>query len=230
MDENMKELKIAVIVEGNEEECLFSIAKETGHFNSALDIEIINAGGEGNVPAFFQDYYSNPVYDCAVAVYDVDNKCDCDSSIYSITKNKLEEIVGEKVNTISFCTNPNILQILLLGCDEIEKVSLNSTSKANNEKLVSSYWPKISKKIKDGMQIKKGYDASEYQLEIIKNSFLYEEEPSYDYKKMLDNASKLPLNYEKMCPSSNVQILLRAIDDGDINFFENIIEKTKKEI
>ncbi len=227
MDNIDKEMKIAIVVEGDEEENLFSIAKETGHFNPIFDIEIINAGGEGSVPAFFHDYYSNPIYNCTVAVYDVDNKCNQDKSIYDSTKNKLENIVGENVDAISFCTNPNILQIILLGCNTIENVSLESTSKVDNEDIVSKYWPKIARKIKNGKQVKKGYDASKYQLEIIKNSFLYEEEPSYNYLTLLNNASKLSLDYETNCPSSNVQVLLKAIDDGDIEFFKNIIDKTK---
>lgn len=229
MVSDKKELNIAVIVEGDEEECLFSIAKETGHVNPVLNVEIINAGGEGNVPSHFQDYHSNPIYDCTLAVYDVDNKGDCDDSIYKVVKNKLECIVGDCVNDVSFCTNPNILQILLLGCDDIKKVSLVSTSKARNEQLVSKYWPMITKKFKNGKQIKKGYDASNYQLEIIKNSFLYEEEPSYDYETLLSNASELPLDYEAECPASNVHVLLKAIKDGDIEFFQKIIDKTKKE-
>ncbi len=229
MNSNKPELKIAIIVEGKEEEYLFSIAKETGHFNPVFDIEIINAGGEESVPAFYHDYSSNPVFDCTVAVYDVDNKCNNDNSTYVITKNKLEAVVGEEINTVSFCTNPNILQILLLGCDGIEKVSLSSTSKSKNAKMVETYWPKISKKIKDGRQVKKGYDASEYQLEIIKNSFIYDEDPSYEYTDLLTNAFQLPLDYESNCPASNVQLLLKAINDGDIKFFKTIIDKTKKE-
>ncbi len=221
------EMKIAVVVEGDEEECLFSIAKETGHFNPVLDIEIINAGGEGNVPAFFHDCYSNPVYNCTVAVYDVDNKCNQDKSKYNLTKNKLKNIVGENADIVSFCTNPNILQILLLGCNTVNNVSLKSTAKTNNEDIVSTYWPKITRKIKNGKQVKKGYDASKYQLEIIKDSYIYDEEPSYDYMILLNNSLELDIEYETKCPASNVQHLLKAINDGDINFFKNIIDKTK---
>ena len=117
MDNTDSKMKIAIVVEGDEEEYLFLIAKETGHFNPVFNVEIINAGGEGSVPAFFHDCYSNPIYDCTVAIYDVDNKCNQDKSIYNLTKNKLENIVGNNVDAISFCTNPNILQIVLLGCD-----------------------------------------------------------------------------------------------------------------
>lgn len=227
MDNSDFEMKIAIVVEGDEEECLFSIAKETGHFNPVFDIEIINAGGEGNVPAFFHDCYSNPIYNCTVAVYDVDNKCNQDNSIYNLTKNKLENIIGENIDVVSFCTNPNILQIILLGCSTIHNVSLVSTSKADNEDIVSTYWPKIARKTKNGKQIKKGYDASKYQLEMIKNSFIYNEQPSYDYMTLLNNSLKLDVDYETKCPASNVQQLLKAIDDGDIDFFKNIIDKTK---
>ena len=173
-----EKLTIAIVLEGNEEKCLFDIAQKCGGINNAFDVIIVNASGYGNLGAYFQEFYSDPAFDCVVAVYDVDGKPRDKYSPFSIVQNDLLSILGEidLVNLVSFCTNPSVLQMLLLGCDELSKVSLVTSSKKANSEIVSKYWPKISTKIQKNKKIKNGYDASKWQLDIIQNSFVYNEE------------------------------------------------------
>ena len=217
--------RIAIVYEGDEEECLFNIALECGGVNEKFDLTPINAHGAGNIPSLFQDCYSNPSFDCTIAVYDVDGKAQDKCSIFNNVRNQLSLILGSEkcAQAVSFCTNPNILQILLMGCGPIEEVSLLSTSKQTNSVVVSKYWKAIStEKTKDGIIIKKGYEAYRWQLEIIKNSYIYEQNESYSYSKLLDNSLLLNRNYLNTLPASNVQDLLNALKNGDIQFFEKI--------
>lgn len=227
-NESVLTYKIAIVVEGSEEECLFSIASACGYINSCFEVFVFNAGGEGSVPSYFQDKYADPHYDCALAVYDVDNKYNGDKTLFNLTREKLLSIIGNKqgVNSVSFCTNPNILQILLLGCDSLDKVSLVSTSKKANTNLVSHYWPQMTPKVKNGKQIKGGYDASEWQLKMIKDSFQYDDKVSF--KNILENSKVLDREYTKSCPASNVQMLLSALESGNIEFFKKIAKNSKK--
>ena len=217
-------IKIGVILEGDEEECLFDIVSSCLGFGKDLDVVPINAGGAPNVPAYFQDCYTDPSYDCVVAVYDTDNRAKDIASPFSQVKNKLEEILGDSlsVEKISFCTNPTILQLLLLGCDTQDNVALTSSTKSGNSSLVSKYWPKISKKYVNGKQIKKGYDASKWQLEIIKNSYIYNNEPSYEAENLLSRSLSLSFDYLNNCPAGNVGLLIKALVENDKELFEDI--------
>lgn len=226
-----EQYKIALILEGDEEACLFDIAFGCEGIDPIFDLLPINAGGAGNVAPYFQDYYTNPAYDYVVAVYDVDGKADEPGSVYLETKRQLLDILAtdKAVSAVSFCTNPNILQMLLMGCDKPESVCLSSTAKGENAEIVSRYWPKIKrKKDESGRQIKGGYNASAWQLEIIKSSYIYDQAPSYSYESLLCNALQLSTSYETDMPASNVQLLLKALKDGDVSFFESINKKIGK--
>ena len=220
---------IAIVVEGNEEECLFDIAKACNGIDSCFDVELVVSNGYGEIGPYFQDSYSNPSVDCVVAVYDVDDRSKKEDSPFAIVRNELLSVLGDEtaVDMVSFCTNPNILQILLLGCDEFERIKIASSSKKVNSEIVSKYWPKISSKEKDGKKIKNGYEATKWQLEIIKNSYIYEEDVSYNYETLLENAAKLNSNYKNNLPGSNIYDLLKSLKNGDIQFFNKIKKKTK---
>lgn len=219
--------RIAIVLEGDEEECLFDIASSCGGVHPCLDILPYNAGGFGNVAPFFQEFLGDPSFDLVLAVYDVDGRENEENSPYCVVRDQLKSILGEEeaVDAVSFCTNPNILQILLLGCAPLEKVSLTSTSKKTNGEIVSHYWPSIAKKEKEGKNIKTGYDAIRWQLDLIKASYIYEEEPSYQYSALLERSSNMEHDYKHLMPASNVSDLLLALESGDLSFFEAIMER-----
>jgi len=214
---------VCVIVEGNEEECLFNIVKEFG-VHESIDLSVLNAMGASNIGPYYQYQLNDDVYDCVVCVYDVDFKFNEESSAFNKVRNDLYSILGDYalVDSVSFCTNPNILQILLLGCDDLSFVKLNSASKKENTKIVNRYWNKIGKQKKNqkGQPVCSYYDASKWQLRIIEDSFKYEE---YSYATLLNNSLKLDMNYKNYTePGSNIISLLLALKNGDIQFFKNI--------
>lgn len=224
--------KIAIILEGKEEQCLFDIVQECGGISDCFEVDFIFADGAGNVVPFLQDYFANPSYEAVVAVYDVDCRAKDLKSPYRNIREQLLSIMGNEdaINAVSFCTNPNILQILLMGCGDPKSIALTSTDKGVNSAIVSRYWPKIRKKQNQkGQQTKSGYDATDWQLAMIKNSYIYEEQPSYAYSDLLENSLKLDVHYEDVVPASNVPSLLKALKDGDVAFFKKISDMSDKD-
>lgn len=218
--------KVHLIVEGSEEACFFDIVKELGVCNS-IELTYENACGFGNVASFYQNAISQEEYDCVLCVYDVDFRQEEDGSPYKRVIDELESILGDMdaVKAVSFCTNPNILQLLLLGCDTFDKVALSNCSKRANTGLVHKYWDKIGR-VNDGKQKKSSlYDAQAWQLEIIKNSYIYDESPSYDYGTLLTNCASVPTDYLSDIPGTNLLKLLESLRDGSIDFFESIRKK-----
>lgn len=227
-----KKYNVHLILEGNEEICLFNIAKKYGvHEN--IDLTFTNAGGFGTVAAYYQSEMNNEEHDCNLCVYDVDYRQNEDKSPYNHIQEQLLLILGEKemVDKISFCTNPNILQILLLGCDEINQVKLMSGAKKDNTELVHKYWNEIGRQ-KDGNRTKY-YDAKEWQLRIISNSFEY---GPYNYETLYNNCASISNNYLTFEPGSNLFELLKALKEGDIDissnhfYFENLIISLKQHL
>ena len=72
------------------------------------------------------------------------------------------------------------------------------------------------------------YDARQWQLEIIKNSYLYDEEPSYNYETLLSKGKSVPNDYLSNTPGSNLLKLLEALKEGDVPFFESIKSKLEQ--
>lgn len=218
----MNKYYIKIIVEGNEESTFFDIVNEVGK-DDIFVLEIENANGYGGIPDAFLNTLREDIYDCVICVYDVDDRANDKYSPFNITRKQLTLLFGDEniTDAVSFCTNPNILQYFLLACDTLDKVELKFTSKASNTPLVKKYWKKIaSGKIdKYGRNIKSNYDASKWQLDIIKFSILNGE---YNYEILLENASLLPINYKESLPSGNLLPMLNALKKGDVDYFKKI--------
>lgn len=219
----MGKLYIKIIVEGNEEKAFFDIVDQIGKDNKfVLDVE--DAKGYGGIAdAFLSALREGELFDCVICVFDVDNRLADKNSPYARTRKQLFSIFGNGkiVDAVSFCTNPNILQYFLLAADTLDKVSLKLTSKAENTPLVHKYWPMIAsgKKDKYGRSMKSCYDASSWQLEIIKYSIINEE---YSYSDLLENSRALSTDYKTNLPGGNLLPLLMALKDGDEEFFNQI--------
>ncbi len=209
-------LNILLILEGNEEQTLYDIAEKNG-FSEKFNVKSINAEGFGNIPFLYQYYLSDDYYDLILCVYDVDNRIEEKKSPYNQIREGLYEILldYEKIDTASFCTNPNIIQFFLLGADKLENVKLTSTSKTTNSKILHKYWDKIGRRDKD-------YDARKWQLKIIEDSYEYGE---YSYSTLLENAKELPLDYKNNLPGSNLLPLLVALKNGDEKYIKSLINK-----
>lgn len=107
------------------------------------------------------------------------------------------------VDAVSFCTNPNILQYFLLAMDGLPRVFLTGTSKAANTIYVHQYWEQIASNKTDekGRKTKSFYDASKWQLDIMKYSVINDPRR---YSDLLSNAEKLSQNYKEELPGGNL--------------------------
>ena len=210
--------KVHLILEGNEEVCLFNIVKKYG-VHESIELTYYNAGGFGTVAAFYQSEMNSENHDCNLCVYDVDYRQNEEESPYRHIQEQLLLILGKKemVDKISFCTNPNILQILLLGCDSVDKVKLMSGSKKDNTGIVHKYWDEIGRPKGDNRT--KYYDATEWQLKIISDSYEY---GPYTYETLYNNCPSLSKDYLTFEPGSNLFDLLKALKEGNIDYFEEI--------
>lgn len=211
---------IHVIVEGSEEYAFFEIVKQFG-VSEKFELHIENACTFGNVSPLLEEYVQLYDSDCSFAVYDVDGKTQ-DGSPFSSVQKSLLNFFGdqEQVDTVSLCTNPNILQMYLLGCDSIKEVALTSSSKVENTPLVHKYWPDIGNTIQGNNHkpMIKVYDAHKWQLEIMKNSYFCE---IYKYDTLLENAKELSIDYVVSLPGSNLYPFLKALKEGDESYFDN---------
>lgn len=222
----MEKIYVKVIVEGSEEYAFFEVVKQLG-VSEKICLEVEDATGYGSIADALLYALREDLYDCVVCLYDVDNRQNESNSPFSTCRNHLMSIFQNQniVDAISFCTNPNILQFFLLAADKLCNVELKGSSKALNSKVVHKYWDKIASGKTDslGRKTKQDYDASEWQLDIMKYSLLNGE---YCYENMLTNASELPTDYINNIPGSNLLLLLNALKSGDKDFFKRIKELT----
>lgn len=135
----------------------------------------------------------------------MDNRVQENNSPFNITRKQLLSILGEAmvVDAVSFCTNPNILQYFLLAMDGLPRVFLTGTSKAANTIYVHQYWEQIASNKTDekGRKTKSFYDASKWQLDIMKYSVINDPRR---YSDLLSNAEKLSQNYKEELPGGNL--------------------------
>ena len=212
---------ICLIVEGAEEFAFFSTMNEAGVVSETISLTVVNAGGGGAVVPLFQDYLSYELFDCVLCVYDVDYRQNEPDSPFSKIREGLMKVLAETaiVDSVSFCTNPNFLQIYLLSVKELSEVRLLDTSKTTNTAFVHLCWPDIAKKKTDdrGRDRTKVYDATAWQLRIMNAPLM---EGIAKYRLLIRNARGLSKNYlQSICPGSNVIDLIEALLDGDCAFF-----------
>ena len=66
--------KICIICEGNEEYEYLNRLKELKVWNEQYDISLVNANGNGNIPARYQDRYQNGTYEVVLVFCDTEKK------------------------------------------------------------------------------------------------------------------------------------------------------------
>ncbi len=161
-------LNVLLVVEGNEEEAFFDIVKEKGVKAEAINLSITNAKGALNIPPLFQDALSNDRYDAIFCVYDVDGRQKEQDSPFCRVRNSLKAVLGsiQAVESISLCTNPNILLFYLLGPAKPAEIRGKLVpSKTANTNLLHAYWDEI------GRNPEKKYNAASWQLKLMKYSY-----------------------------------------------------------
>ena len=124
--------KICIICEGNEE---YQYLKELKVWNEQYDISLVNAGGNGNIPARYQDRYQNGADELVLLFCDTEKK---PHEQYEDIKRKINEFHGvdNAAKEVIIFGNPCTMQIISKHwTDE----NLKSPAKPVNAPLIKKY-------------------------------------------------------------------------------------------
>ncbi len=104
--------KICIICEGNEEYQYLDRLKALKVWNEQYDISLVNAGGNGNIPARYQDRYQNGADELVLVFCDTEKK---PHEQYEDIKRKINEFHGvdDAANKVIIFGNPCTMQIIM---------------------------------------------------------------------------------------------------------------------
>lgn len=127
--------KICIICEGNEEYEYLERLKTLKVWNEQYDISLVNAGGNGNIPARYQDRYQNGSDEVVLIFCDTEKK---PYEQYEDIKRKINEFHGidNASDEVIIFGNPCTMQIISKHwTDE----NLKSPAKLVNAQLIKKY-------------------------------------------------------------------------------------------
>lgn len=138
--------KICIICEGNEEYEYLNRLKNLKVWNEQYDISLVNAGGNGNIPARYQDRYQNGADELVLVFCDTEKK---PHEQYEDIKRKINEFHGvdSAANEVIMFGNPctvamirgnNNSTFLLLAISEYDKDNIAHTSVDDLEMCIKS--------------------------------------------------------------------------------------------
>lgn len=124
--------KICIICEGDEEFCYLERLNELGVWDDHYDVELINACGNGNIPARYQDKYQNNAGDIVLVFCDTDRK---PYEQYVEIKRKINEFHGVDVaaDEVVIFGNPCTMDVIVKHWDDID---LKSPAKKVNAPII----------------------------------------------------------------------------------------------
>lgn len=103
--------KICIICEGNEEYEYLNRLKNLKIWNEQYDISLVNAGGNGNIPARYQDRYQNGADELVLVFCDTEKK---PHEQYEDIKRKINEFhITNFERRRCFCASAVALKLLL---------------------------------------------------------------------------------------------------------------------
>ena len=127
--------KICIICEGNEEYKYLERLDQLHVWNDIYEISLVNAEGNGNIPARYQDRYQNGSYEAVLVFCDTEKK---PYEQYEDIKRKINEFHGidNAADEVVIFGNPCTMQIISKHwTDEVIK----KPAKAVNAPLIERY-------------------------------------------------------------------------------------------
>ena len=142
--------KICIICEGNEEYEYLNRLKNLKVWNEQYDISLVNAGGNGNIPARYQDRYQNGADELVLVFCDTEKK---PHEQYEDIKRKINEFHGvdNAADEVIIFGNPCTMQII---SKHWTNENLKSPAKPVNAPLIKEYtgvenYKDMSRRVKD---------------------------------------------------------------------------------
>jgi hypothetical protein len=104
--------KICIICEGNEEYSYLERLNSLNVWDAQYEISLDNAGGNGNIPARYQDRYQNGAYELVLIFCDTEKK---PYEQYEDIKRKINEFHGvdNAAKEVIIFGNPCTMQIII---------------------------------------------------------------------------------------------------------------------
>jgi len=145
--------KICVICEGNEEYAYLERLRGLNVWNAQYEVLLDNAGGNGNIPARYQDRYQNGAYELLLVFCDTEKK---PYEQYIDIKRKINEFHGVEnaADEVIIFSNPCTMQIITKHWTD---VNIKSPAKPVNAPLIKDFtgvenYKARADKIKDIME------------------------------------------------------------------------------
>lgn len=192
--------KICIICEGNEEYKYLERLNQLHVWNDIYDISLVNAEGNGNIPARYQDRYQNGTYEVVLVFCDTEKK---PYEQYEDIKRKINEFHGanKAAGEVVIFGNPCTMQIVSKHwTDEIIK----RPAKATNAPLIEKY---------TGV---KGYKGRADQIDKVMESI-----DTDNYNDMKERIGKLPQD-DHVDGSSNFSKLLEELETPDVQWISKV--------
>jgi hypothetical protein len=127
--------KICIICEGNEEYAYLERLNSLNVWNARYEISLDNAGGNGNIPARYQDRYQNGAYELVLVFCDTEKK---PYEQYEDIKRKINEFHGvdHAADEVIIFGNPCTMQIITKHWTD---ANLKSPAKPVNAPLIKEF-------------------------------------------------------------------------------------------
>lgn len=195
--------KICIICEGNEEYKYLERLKNIHVWNDIYDISLVNAEGNGNIPARYQDRYQNGSYEVVLVFCDTEKK---PYEQYDDIKHKINDFHGvdNAADEIVIFGNPCTMQIISKHwTDEV----IRKPAKTVNAPLIEKY---------TGV---KGYKGRNDQIEKVMKSITAD-----NYQDMRNRVQGMEQN-DHVDGSSNFEKLIEKLGTDNIQWIDEINNK-----
>ena len=192
--------KICVICEGNEEYEYLERLKALKVWDAQYEIISDNAGGNGNIPARYQDSYQNGSYELVLVFCDTEKK---PYEQYEDIKRKINEIHGVETaaDEVIMFGNPCTMQIIAKHWTE---VLIKTPAKSVNAPLIEEF---------TGVP---NYKGRADQIEEVMGHITAE-----NYADMRERVRKLELQ-DTVTGSSNFGRFIELFESGDAKWIDRI--------
>lgn len=192
--------KICVICEGTEEYEYLERLKTLKVWDAKYEIILDNAGGNGNIPARYQDSYQNGSYELVLVFCDTEKK---PYEQYEDIKHKINEFHGidTAADEVIMFANPCTMQIVTKHWTDI---LIKSPAKPINAPLIEKF---------TGV---KNYKGKADQIEVVMEHITAE-----NYGDMRERVNGLETN-DSVVGSSNFGRFIELFGSGDTGWIQRI--------
>lgn len=199
--------RVCIICEGNEEYKYIDRLKELKVWNEQYEVSLVNAEGNGNIPARYQDRYQNGAYEAVLIFCDTDKK---PYEQYDDIKRKINEFHGIDgiANEIIIFGNPCTMQIIL---------------KHWTDEMLTSQAKQVNAPIIEELTKVKGYKGKENQIKEIMNCITPK-----NYSAMRERVKLLDQN-DSIIGNSNFSKIIEWLESENCEWIDKINKMLENE-